>query len=101
MTFLSISKSKYIYIYIYIYLLYYKVELAESIFAGTEIRTVDFCLNKKTRKILISPMSRISANTTRQTIRTRNENSNKIRNRKRKQDSSYSESVFEHLQQGK
>ena len=68
---------------------------------GTEIRTVDFRLNKETRKTLISQRSRISANTTRQAIRTRNENSNKIRNRKREQDSSYSESVFERLQQGK
>ncbi|KAF3524173.1 hypothetical protein F2Q69_00047064 [Brassica cretica] len=68
---------------------------------GTEIRTVDFRLNKETRKTLISQRSRISANTTRQAIRTRNENSNEIRNRKREQDSSYSESAFERLQQGK
>ncbi|CAN6825839.1 unnamed protein product [Brassica oleracea] len=45
--------------------------------------------------------SRISANTTRQAIRTRNENNNKIRNRKGEQDSSYSESAIERLQQGK
>ena len=37
---------------------------------GTEIRTVDLRLNKETRKTLISQRSRISANTTRQTIRT-------------------------------
>ncbi|KAF3562485.1 hypothetical protein DY000_02014923 [Brassica cretica] len=37
---------------------------------GTEIRTVDFRLNKETRKTLISQRSRISANTTRQEIRT-------------------------------
>ncbi|KAF3568676.1 hypothetical protein DY000_02015865 [Brassica cretica] len=58
------------------------------------------CLSRKeTRKTLISQRSQISANTTRQTIRTRNENSNEIRNRKREQDSSYSESAFERLQQ--
>ncbi|KAF3605713.1 hypothetical protein DY000_02047813 [Brassica cretica] len=68
---------------------------------GTEIRTVDFHLNKESRRTLISQRSRISANTTRQAIRTRNENSNKIRNRKREQDSSYSQSAFERLQQGK
>ncbi|KAF2554879.1 hypothetical protein F2Q68_00015409 [Brassica cretica] len=38
---------------------------------GTEICTVDFRLNKETRKTLISQRSRISANTTRQAIRTR------------------------------
>ena len=37
---------------------------------GTKIRTVDFRLNKETRKILIFQRSRISANTTRQAIRT-------------------------------
>ena len=68
---------------------------------GTEIRTVDFRLNKENRRTLVSQRSRISANTTRQAIRTRNENSNKIRNRKREQDSSYSESAFERLQQGR
>ena len=68
---------------------------------GTKICTVDFRLNKETRKTLIFQRSRISANTTRQAIRTRNENSNKIRDRKREQDSSYSESAFERLQQGK
>ena len=50
-------------------------------YVGTEIRTVDFRLNKETRKTLISQRSRISANTTRQAIRTQNENSNEIRNR--------------------
>ena len=37
---------------------------------GTEIRTVDFRLNKKTKKTLISQRSQISANTKRQAIRT-------------------------------
>ncbi|KAF3486220.1 hypothetical protein F2Q69_00054018 [Brassica cretica] len=66
---------------------------------GTKICTVDFRLNKKTRKTLLSQRSWISANTTRQAIRTRNENSNKIRNKKREQDSSYPESALERLQQ--
>ena len=39
---------------------------------GTEIRTVDFRLNKESKRTLISQRSRISANTTRQAIRTRN-----------------------------
>ncbi|KAF2549706.1 hypothetical protein F2Q68_00035341 [Brassica cretica] len=39
---------------------------------GTEIHTLDFRLNKESRRTLISKRSRISANTTRQTIRTRN-----------------------------
>ncbi|KAG5384944.1 hypothetical protein IGI04_036414 [Brassica rapa subsp. trilocularis] len=42
-----------------------------SMFVGTEIHTVDFRLNKETRKTLISQRSRISANTTRPAIRTR------------------------------
>ena len=39
---------------------------------GTEIRIVDFHLNKESRRILISQRSRIPANTTRQAIRTQN-----------------------------
>ena len=39
---------------------------------GTEIHTVDFRLNKESNRTLVSQRSRISANTTRQAIRTRN-----------------------------
>ncbi|KAG5410963.1 hypothetical protein IGI04_007282 [Brassica rapa subsp. trilocularis] len=39
---------------------------------GTEIHTVDFRLNEESKRTLISQRSRISANTTRQAIRTRN-----------------------------
>ena len=47
----------------------FKKGLISGKIVGTEIRTVDFRLNKESRKTLISHRSRISANTTRQAIR--------------------------------
>ena len=44
--------------------------IEDRLVVGTEIRTVDFRLNKDTRKTLISQRSQISSNTTRQAIRT-------------------------------
>uniref|UniRef100_A0A0D3BCV6 Uncharacterized protein n=1 Tax=Brassica oleracea var. oleracea TaxID=109376 RepID=A0A0D3BCV6_BRAOL len=67
---------------------------------GTENRTVDFRLNKETRKTLISQRTRISANyhtSSNQNTRIR---TIRIRNRKREQSRSYSESAYERLQQG-
>ena len=51
---------------------------------GTEIRTVDFHLNKETRKTLISQRSRISANTTRQANQNTIMTTIKYKNRKKR-----------------
>ncbi|KAF3556312.1 hypothetical protein F2Q69_00015902 [Brassica cretica] len=51
---------------------------------GTEIRTVDFCLNKETRKTLISQRSWISANTTRQANQNTIMTTIKYKNRKKR-----------------
>ena len=49
-----------------------KIDFVYNNLVGTKIRTVDFRLNKESMRILVSQRSRISANTTRQVIRTRN-----------------------------
>ncbi|KAF2576728.1 hypothetical protein F2Q70_00002774 [Brassica cretica] len=51
---------------------------------GTKIRTVDFRLNKETRKTLISQRSRISANTTRQANQNTIMTTKKYKNRKKR-----------------
>ncbi|KAF3525156.1 hypothetical protein F2Q69_00047618 [Brassica cretica] len=67
---------------------------------GTEIRTVDFLLNKETRKTLISQTTRISANYHTSSNQNTRITTIRIRNRKREQSRSYSESAYERLQQG-
>ncbi|KAF3585988.1 hypothetical protein F2Q69_00026347 [Brassica cretica] len=67
---------------------------------GTEIRTVDFRLNKETRKALISQRTRISANYHTSSNQNTRITTIRIRNRKREQSRSYSESAYERLQQG-
>ena len=67
---------------------------------GTEIRTVDFRLNKETRKTLISQRTRISANYHTSSNQNTRITTIRIRNRKREQSRSYSESAYERLQQG-
>ena len=67
---------------------------------GTEIRTINFRLNKETRKTLISQRTRISANYHTSSNQNMRITTIRIRNRKREQSRSYSESVYERLQQG-
>ncbi|KAG5388432.1 hypothetical protein IGI04_029973 [Brassica rapa subsp. trilocularis] len=67
---------------------------------GTEIRTVDFRLNKETRKTLISQRTRISVNYHTSSNQNTRITTIKIRNRKREQRRSYSEFAYERLQQG-
>ncbi|KAF3512923.1 hypothetical protein F2Q69_00009931 [Brassica cretica] len=67
---------------------------------GTEIRTVDFRLNKETRKTLISQRNRISANYHTSSNQNMRITTIRIRNKKREQSRSYSESAYERLQQG-
>ena len=69
-------------------------------YVGTEICTVDFRLNKETRKTLISQRTRISANYHTSSNQNTRITTIRIKNRKREQSRSYSESAYERLQQG-
>ncbi|KAG5375207.1 hypothetical protein IGI04_039803, partial [Brassica rapa subsp. trilocularis] len=70
-------------------------------FVGTEIHTVDFRLNKETRKTLIFQRTRISANYhTSSNQNTRITTTKYNKSRKREQRRSYSEFAYERLQQG-
>ena len=77
-----------------------KIVEAKGKGVGTEIRTVDFRLNKETRKTLISQRTRISANYHTSSNQNTRITTIRIRNRKREQSRSNSESAYERLQQG-
>ncbi|KAG5384083.1 hypothetical protein IGI04_035553 [Brassica rapa subsp. trilocularis] len=67
---------------------------------GTKIHTVDFRLNKETRKTLISQRTRISANYHTSSNQNTRITTIKYKKSKREQRRSYSEFAYERLQQG-
>ncbi|KAF3605519.1 hypothetical protein DY000_02045806 [Brassica cretica] len=77
-----------------------KLKAPESSVVGTEIRTVDFRLNKETRKTLTSQRTRISANYYTSSNQNTRITTIKYNKSKREQRRSYSEFAYERLQQG-
>ncbi|WZZ71307.1 hypothetical protein YC2023_082677 [Brassica napus] len=80
--------------------IYFRLGMMNQRSVETEIRTVNFRLNKETRKTLISQRTRISANYHTSSNQNTRITTIRIRNRKREQSRSYSESAYERLQQG-
>ena len=67
---------------------------------GTEIRTVDFRLNKETKKTLVSQRTRISVNYHTSSNQNTRITTMKYKKSKREQSISYSGFAYERLQQG-